>query len=336
MWGVVLALLASLLGLVVCRCSQVPTQQAETISLTATPTAPEATTLLVPTVTSPVLSEVEGMPEASPTLEKSPIPRPTTPTWPTDIPPRAAGLKCIGAAAGGGHPPERTENLRILVAVPLKKHAEVVSYFSQIGRECDGLGFLGKFAEQVDWQDMVREVPRGILFYHLTSLEHARQTADQWADDVDWFVYEITFLERTPEEERNNPAQASRMALQFAREHGLVYMVLPGVSMSRQHRAELAQYADVYGVSAHRVRRESPERFIRLVKRTSRRVRAVNPDILVFVGFITRTPEDDPQVMYELTTELLGYIDGVYITAMSGPPDSIEKLKTLVNLLREE
>ena len=57
MWGLVLALLASLLGLVACKGSQVPVQHAETTAPAATPTAPE----VMPTVTL--------MPEASPTPE---------------------------------------------------------------------------------------------------------------------------------------------------------------------------------------------------------------------------------------------------------------------------
>jgi hypothetical protein len=281
----------------------------------------EATTLPVPTVAS--------TPEASPTPET------VTPAGPTDTPVSTAGLKCIGEAASGGHPPEHTKDLKIQINAPSRRYVEVMSYFSQIACECDGLGFLGKFAEQTDWRAMVSELPTGIVFYSLTSLEHARQTADQWVDDVDWFAYEITLGNNTPEDEKNDPAQASRMALEFAREHSLVYMVTPGRPVTRRHAAELARYADVYGLQAYGERRESPDTFVQLVKDTSQKIRAVNPDILLFVAFSTHKPEDDPEVMYELITELLGHIDGVFIRT-SGEPDSIEKLKTLVSLLREE
>jgi hypothetical protein len=244
-----------------------------------------------------------------------------------------SGATCVGAAAGGGNPPEHTSDLTIQLSVPLRNHAEVVGFFEQVARDCDGLGLLGRFADRMDWREVVGELPAGMVFYSLPSLEDAQQTADQWADDVDWFAYEITFADRTPESEKSNPAQASQMALAFAREHGLAYFVTPGRPVTRQHAAALAQYADAYGLQAYGEQRGSPDTYVELVKDTSREIRAVNPDILLFVAVSTDQAEDDPEVTYDLITRLMGDIDGVFIRT-SGEPESMEKARDLVGLLR--
>ena len=302
-------LLASILGLLACELLPFPAQPTSTTVPTTAPTVVRPTNMSALELTDTARSKDTSAP--------------------------AAGLKCIGAVSGGGHPPEHTKDLKILTTMPLDKYDEVVSYFSQFARECDGLGILGRYADLVNWQDVTGELPKGIVFYHLPSLEYGRLTADQWTDDVDSLSYEITFSDRTPDDEQNNPAQASRMALEFAREHGLVYMVAPGSPVTRRHAAEVAQYADIYVLQSQRLARESPETFIQLVKDTSQKIRAVKPDILMYVVFSTDQPEDDPQVTYDLITSLMGYIDGVAIRT-SAHPKAVEKLKTLVSLLREE
>ncbi len=236
-------------------------------------------------------------------------------------------LKCIGPEVGAGQPPEYTWDLHIQFGV--KGSGEVRDYFKEIARECDGLALLGLYYEQRDWQTWLGDVPIGYIVYTLPSLQHAIETADQWANDVDWFGYE--FGQNTPWDERQDPSESSRLALEFAREHGLAYVVAP--EASRQHAAELAQYADAYGVQAYRLQHQSPEEFIQLVKDVSQLVRPVNPDILLFVAFSTDTPEDDPEVAYELIARLLGDIDGIFIRA-AGDAESMERLQTLVNLLR--
>ncbi|MCP4361669.1 MAG: hypothetical protein GY796_26965 [Chloroflexi bacterium] len=304
-------------------------------------TEPSPTNTAEPTP-SKTATAVSFPPQNTPT--SSPIPQPSStptdasppPVEPTATTPAAAWANCIGAAAGGGNPPQNTQDLHIQINIPLMQTYEpVLAFFNQHARECDGLGMLGRFAERVPWQEMVGDLPNGILFYSLPSLALAQETADIWTDDVDWFAYEMTFAERTPSEEHSVPAQTSQAALQFARDHDLVYFVTPGRPVTKRHAAELAQYADVYGLQAHGQLRDSPQTFIQLVKDTSQEIRAVNPDILLYVAVNTDEPEDDPQATYEIITQLLGHIDGVFIVT-SSEADSMEKLETLVSLLREE
>jgi len=307
--GKLAGLLAAVVLLVACR---------------ATPTTAPPTDTVVPTDAA-VLS--------SP-LAPTDTPGPTDTVAPpvTEV---SAGPRCIGVEAGGGQPPMRTEDLTIKMSVPIKNPEPVIAYFREIARDCDGLGLLGRFAERIAWQEQLADLPHGIVFYSLPSLDYARQTANAWVHDADWFAYEITLGQNTPDSEKNDPAQASQAALEFARQYGLGYTVTPGRPVTVRHAAEVAQYADAYGLQAYGEQRESPATYIQLVKDTSDKIRAVNPDILLFVGFSTDLPEDDPQVAYDLITQLLGYIDGVFIRT-SEDPASLAKLKTLVTLLRAE
>lgn len=306
------------------------TPQAALPSPTGLPpaTSPEVTrTLTATAVLSPTF--------ILPTPGGMPITTVTATAVPTTTSPVTAAAKCLGAAGGGGNPPQNTQDLHIQINLPLQAYEPVLAFFKQIARPCDGLGLLGRFAGRAPWQDLIGDLPNGYVFYSLPSLQTAQETADTWTNDVDWFAYEMTLAERTPGVENSTPAQTSQAALQFAREHGLGYFVTPGRPVTKRYAAELAQYADAYGLQAHGELRASPATFIQLVKDTSQQIRAVKPDILLFISVNTDQPDDDPQATYDVITQLLGYIDGVFIVT-SGEPNSMEKLQTLVSLLREE
>ncbi len=258
----------------------------------------------------------------------------TTPIQPLPTSRHQGGLKCIGMSYGLGNPPNTTKDLLLQINLPLNKNYQpVLSYFNEIAKECDGIGVLGRYAEKLPWREMMGDIPNGVIFYSLPSLEYARETANKWTEYVDWFAYEISFGDRTPENEQNNPSQASQAALQFAREHGLVYFATPGRPMTVRYAEAIAQYADAYGLQAYGEQHESPETYLQLVKNTSDKVRKVKSDILLLVAFSTDRPDDDPQVAYQMITQLLGYINGVFIRT-TGDEQSMEKLKTLVDLLR--
>jgi len=323
-WSVALVLIS------VVACQELPTPT----PMTTLTTTEEPTLSSVPSEKVLPTSTLPEVPSAGMEETATLIPPTTEPVISTPTSRHEGGLKCVGESYSGGKPPDKTKDLILQINVPLNKNYQpVVDYFNEIAQECDGLGLLGRYAEKLPWREMIGDLPKGIIFYSLPSLEYAKETASSWTDYVDWFAYEISFGDRTPTSEQNNPAQASQMALQFAREHGLVYFVTPGRPMTIQHAEALAQYADAYGLQAYGEQHESPETYLQLVKSTSDKIRKVKPDILLLVAFSTDRPDDDPQVAFEMITQLLGYIDGVFIRT-TGDDQSMEKMRTLVNLIR--
>lgn len=317
-------LLTSLLLLVACVATPTPTEVP--VNPTEPKPSPTPTQIVSPTPEAVWTPEVIVSPIAT---EPADTPEPTSTAEP--LPPEETGIQCIGARTA----PDNTQDLIIQINLPRKAQAQTLAYFQEFARPCDAIGVLGRFTDPVSWRENMSQLSTGLAFYSMPSLAEAKETAETWTDTADWFAYEIVLSDHTPESEKSDPAETSRQALEFARAHNLAYMVTPGRPASRKYAADLAQYADAYGLQAYGQMRDSPETFVEFVKSISTRIRAVNPDILFFVAVSTDLPTDVPEETYEIITRLLGEIDGVFIR-ISEQPESLEKLQTLVNLLRKE
>jgi len=311
-----LLIFAVLLSLVGCN---VPTG---TVPLGTTVPPPPTQTSVAPT---PLASE--------PPSEPTPMLTPETvvPT-PAEQAIHKSGLECVGAAVNAGQPPTDPKDLLIQVNVPSKNAAEAITFFKSFARPCDGIGVLGRFVTP-DWRETIGDLSQGLVFYSLPSLELALQTADSWTTKADWFAYELVMRENTPASESSDPGESSRRAMEFAHAHNLAYMATPGRPVTLRYAADMAKYADAYGMQAYGESRESPESFLQFVKDTSSKIRAVKPDILFFVAFSTDQAGDDAQASFDLIQQTLGYIDGVFLRT-DGSSESMERWKTLIEMLR--
>lgn len=327
-WLRLLALWMSFLLLAACGRDTIVTPQ------TTTPTVHPTERAIVVTETS----QVPETPTLRPTMTQTPTLRPTMTQTPTLLPTMTetsfatTQTDCLKKAISRERP-QQTSELMIYINVPVRHYEKTIDFFNEMARDCDGLYFLGRQAEGQNWPEMLTNVSKGEVWWILPSLEHATETIAQWSDSVDYFAYAPELNERTPENEKQNLEQSLQMAVQLAIENDLAYVIGPSYQMSRRHSAELAQHADIYTTQNFGLLKRDPERVIPFIDNISKEIRAVNPDILLFPTLSTHLEEADPHVMYDLTTKLLGKIDGVAIMT-SGSPESTEKLKILVGLLR--
>ncbi|MEW5986335.1 MAG: hypothetical protein AB1791_06850 [Chloroflexota bacterium] len=272
-------------------------------------------------------------PTASPTAAPTLTAAPSTPT-PATTAATNLGRECLNRAIERGRPQD-TADLMIFVGVVLEQYEAVITTFNELARPCDGLAFAAERATDVDWRAMITDAADTTLIWWVSpSLALAQETADQWAGDVDWFAYGPVLEERlTPAGENEDLITANRQASALARQHDLVYSVGPSYQLIRRYAADLATDADIFVTQNYAFLREDPAGLVPFIEDVDEQIRAVNPTILLIPTFGTHLPEDDPQQIADFVRQMLGHIDGIYVRT-SGKADSLEKLATLMALLR--
>lgn len=247
--------------------------------------------------------------------------------------PRAKiGQQCLQQMIQRGRP-KSTKDLTIYVQVPADQPDQVLSVYNGFAQDCDGILFLGQHTLGQNWQDIINHTSKGVIVWLDPSLQNAEQTANEWVDSTDMFAYAIELGTRTPSVESQDPAQSAKQAADFAKQHNLVYIMDPSLQMGNKSAALLAQGADIFLTQNYGYFKQDPQGLAPYIINIDQQIRAVNPNMILFITLGVNLPEYDPQQMYNAAASLIGHIDGVGI-ATQNSPDAIDKLNTLIKLLR--
>lgn len=203
-------------------------------------------------------------------------------------------------------------------------HPPALDYFNAIAR-ADDIG-----AVLVVSTGLLPRITGGQRLVMSPSVELAEQRAHEFGDDTEYFGYNIEHWPDTPASEQSSPGAASAAAAEFARRHGLRYVIGPDLRFTEDFGAELAAPAEIYVIQGQRIQEDIPL-FTTTVTDFAENVRRSNPSLRVWVQ--VSASFGTPEQSFEALQAVAGHVDGIWIHYNQNA-QSFAALQQLVTLLR--
>lgn len=229
-------------------------------------------------------------------------------------------------------PSPSTQNEQVLsgaTAVPVAVSMYMgVPKFETIAGADDMLVMFG------DRFDAIPNPKTGKVGWNVPSFNHVIETQSKWKGKIDVILYDYEMWEKTPEEEKRNPAWASQRAQEFCNANGI--MLIQGVSwktittrrgassvygkIDKVKVQTIAKYVDNLGLNATGLRREYGQAYVDWVKEAVGYAKEVNADIKIWPVLDPRS--QTVSEMYDMYTQLRASMDVGGITLMGGKKEA--------------
>ncbi len=232
-----------------------------------------------------------------------------------------AGVPGFAVAAPAAQP-----DAKALSELPIGMmvHPASLDYFNQTARP-DDVG-----AVLVVNTRLLSRITAGQRLVMSPSVDLAEERANDFVDNAEYFGYNIEHWPDTPASEKGDPVVASEAAAEFARAHGLGYVIGPDLQFTEEAGAALAQTAEIYVIQGQRLQ-ERVSFFETTVTNFAQMVRSGNPEVQVWVQ--VSSSFGTPEATLGALRTVQPYIDGIWIHYNQNT-QSFEALKELVGLLR--
>lgn len=240
----------------------------------------------------------------------------------------AGRLRILGAGSESGllegRRPEPVEGQLSELPIGMMVHPPALDYFNAIAR-ADDIG-----AVLVVSTGLLPRITGGQRLVMSPSVQLAEERADEFVGNTEYFGYNIEHWPDTPTAEQSGPAAASAAAAEFARQHGLRYVIGPDLQFTEDFGPELAAPAEIYVIQGQRIQDDIPF-FTTTVTDFAASVRRANPSLRVWVQ--VSASFGTPQRTLEALQAVAGHIDGIWIHYNQNA-QSFAALQELVALLR--
>ena len=219
---------------------------------------------------------------------------------------------------------------------------ELIDYFNQVARDDDGYMFTESslLSDPVNHLNAMAQVQAGRLVQNFASWQTGAEQLDLIAGEIDVIFYDLESWEQSRDEGQDIEASSESMA-DVATTYGLLYVGHLSNRLADRNDDDplsiehMAAHADAYNATAYPcLEMFSMAECVADMREMILRARSVNPDIEIQVGI---SVEKDVTMAehYEYIEGNLDLTDGISIFAFPNRPDSIQRLKDFIALLRD-
>ena len=219
---------------------------------------------------------------------------------------------------------------------------ELITYFNQVARDEDGYFFRESslLSDPVNHLDAMSQVQRGLLIQNFASWQTASEEIDLIADEIDVISYDLEHWEQSRDEWQDIEAASQSMAA-IAAGYDLFYVGHLSNRLADRNDDDplsiehMAAHADAYNATAYPcLEMFSMEECVADMREMILRARSANPDIAIHVGISVEKNITLAQ-HYEYIEGNLDLTDGISVFAFPNRPDSVQRLKDFIALLRD-